>query len=146
MEEEILDLYFNKKLKQCDIATMLNISKSKVSKTLQKKETFIAEKQRRKELSEQKHNKDIQRRVEKSRKIKQFKNKADDLILKNFHNQAAMELSDRKYLNNEAYRKWNTSAYIFNPSKNRFEFDKNLGRSYDVPKYIKNEKINLKGW
>ena len=98
MEEEILDLYFNKKLKQCDIATMLNISKSKVSKTLQKKETFIAEKQRRKELSEQKHNKDIQRRVEKSRKIKQFKNKADDLILKNFHNQAAMELSDRKYV------------------------------------------------
>lgn len=146
MEDEILDLYFNEKLKQCEIATLLKISKSKVSKTLQKQEKFAAEKQDRKEANKQKHNRDIQRRVEKARKINQFKHRADDLILKNFHNQAAMELSDRKHLNNEAYRKWNTSAYIFNPSKNRFEFDKNLGRSYDVPKYIKNEKINLRGW
>lgn len=68
MENDILDLYFNKKLKQCEIATMLKISKSKVSKTLQKQEKFAAEKQDRKEANKQKHNKDIQRRVEKLEK------------------------------------------------------------------------------
>lgn len=146
MDEMILDLYFNKKLKQKEIAEKLNISKGKVSKTLSKDNRFYSEKQSRKHNNKIRHNNDIKERVIKNRKIKQFKDKADDLMLKNIHNQDTMELSGRKHLNNESYRKWNSSAYKFNPSKNRFEFDENLGRSFDVPKFIKNEKINLKGW
>ena len=53
------------------------------------------------------------------------------------HNQASSELSERKYLTNENYKKWNKSAYNYNPSKKRYEFDSSLGRSADVPKYIK---------
>ena len=45
-----------------------------------------------------------------------------------------------KNLSNENYRKWNSSAYTYNPSKRRFEFDKNLGRSADVPKYINDRR------
>ena len=146
MDDEIIRLYFNENLKQCEICKKLNISKGKVSKTLSKSKDFIMEKERRKNENQKRHNKEIQKHVEQSRKLQQFKSKADDLILKNFHNQAAQELSGRKHLNNESYRKWNTSAYKYNPSKNRFEFDEKLGRSYDIPKYIKNEKINLKGW
>ena len=53
------------------------------------------------------------------------------------HNQAVSELSKSTHLTNENYRKWNIGAYLYNPSKKRYEFDNTLGRSYDVPKYIK---------
>ena len=137
MKDEILDLFFDKKMKQKDIAELLNIAKSTVSKVVSKDSRFIAEKSLRKANNKVKRNKDIQRRVEQNRKKVQFKNNSDDLILKQMHSQASMELSKRSHLSNENYRKWNKTAYNYNPSKKRFEFDKNLGRSYDVPKYIK---------
>lgn len=137
MEEKIIELYYIKKLKQKDIATQLNISTSKVSRTIKKDSRYKTEKTFRKHTSKIKHNKDIQKRVEKDRKIKQFKNNNDDLILKNLHNQDAMEMSKRNHLTNENYRKWNYSAYKYNPSRRRYEFCEELGRSYDVSKYIK---------
>lgn len=137
MKDEILDLFFNKKMKQKDIAKLLNIAKSTVSKIVSKDSRFIAEKSLRKANNKVKRNKDTQRRVEQNRKKEQFKNNSDDLILKQMHSQASMELSKRSHLSNENYRKWNKTAYNYNPSKKRFEFDENLGRSYDVPKYIK---------
>ena len=137
MKDEILDLFFDKKMKQKDIAELLNIAKSTVSKVVSKDSRFITEKSLRKANNKVKRNKDIQRRVEQNRKKVQFKNNSDDLILKQMHSQASMELSKRNHLSNENYRKWNKTAYNYNPSKKRFEFDENLGRSYDVPKYIK---------
>lgn len=137
MKDEILDLFFDKKMKQKDITELLNIAKSTVSKIVSKDSRFIAEKSLRKANNKVKRNKDIQRRVEQNRKKEQFKNNSDDLILKQMHSQASMELSKRSHLSNENYRKWNKTAYNYNPSKKRFEFDENLGRSYDVPKYIK---------
>lgn len=137
MKDEILDLFFDKKMKQKDIAELLNIAKSTVSKVVSKDSRFITEKSLRKANNKVKRNKDIQRRVEQNRKKVQFKNNSDDLILKHMHSQASMELSKRSHLSNENYRKWNKTAYNYNPSKKRFEFDENLGRSYDVPKYIK---------
>ena len=137
MKDEILDLFFDKKMKQKDIAELLNIAKSTVSKIVNKDSRFIAEKSHRKANNKVKRNKDIQRRVEQNRKKVQFKNNSDDLILKQMHSQASMELSKRSHLSNENYRKWNKTAYNYNPSKKRFEVDENLGRSYDVPKYIK---------
>ena len=141
MKDEILDLFFDKKMKQKDIAELLNIAKSTVSKVVSKDSRFIAEKSLRKANNKVKRNKDIQRRVEQNRKKEQFKNNSDDLILKQMHSQASMELSKRSHLSNENYRKWNKTAYNYNPSKKRFEFDENLGRSYDVPKYITAKKF-----
>lgn len=137
MKEEILDLFFNQKMKQIEIAKQLNISKSTVSKILSKDTKFIEEKAKRKAEHKCNHNKDIQTRVENKRKQIQFKNSVDDLILKQLHIQDSIELSKRSYLTNENYRKWNYSAYKYNPSKHRYEFDSTIGRSYDVPKYIK---------
>lgn len=137
MQEKILELYFNEKMKQKDIATKLNISTSTVSRTIQKDIRYIEEKKTRKQDSEIRHNKDIQKRVENKRKTNKFERNNDELILKNIHNQDTMELSKRSHLSNENYRKWNCSAYQYNPSKHRYEFRNELGRSYDVPKYIK---------
>lgn len=141
MKSMILDLYFNKRMKQIEIAELLNIAKSTVSKAVSKDDRYIAEKQRRKAVNKENRNKDIRQRVEEQRKKFQFENAADDLILKNMHNQDSLELSKRSQLSNENYRKWNYSAYKYNPSRDRFEFDENLGRSFDVPKYIKAKKF-----
>jgi len=54
------------------------------------------------------------------------------------HNQATNELSGGKTINNRALRKWCAGAYNYNNDKNRFEFDNNIGRSYAMPKNIKN--------
>ena len=80
-------------------------------------------------------------RDDKGEIINQFKNNADDLILKNMHNQASVELSKPRKLSNMAYRNWNKSAFTYNEKKKRYEFREELGRSYDVPKYIKVEVL-----
>lgn len=137
MKDKILDLYLNKNMKQNEIAKELNISTSKVSRILKNIPEAKHEKDKRKAENKVKHNKDIQTRVENKRKENQFNNNVDDLILKHLHSQASMELSKRSHLSDENYRKWNVSAYKYNPSKHRYEFDESLGRSYDVPKFIK---------
>lgn len=137
MKNKILDMYFNQKMKQIDIANFLNIAKSTVSKIVSEDARFQEEKTRRKLANKLKHKKDIQKCVEKNRKKVQFENKVDDLFLKHLHAQASLELSRRSHLTNEIYRKWNVSAYNYNPSKHRYEFNDNLGRAADVPKYIK---------
>lgn len=137
MENKVLDLYYIDKYKQKDIANELNISVATVSRIVRKDARYIEEKNSRMCESKVRHNKDIQQRVEKKRKVTRFKNNNDDLILKEMHRQASQELSKVKHLSDENYRKWNSSAYRYNPSRKRYEFDENLGRSYDVPKYIK---------
>ena len=137
MKDKILDLYLNKNMKQNQIAKELNISTSKVSRILKNIPEVKQEKDKRKFQNKIKHNKDIQTRVEEKRKATQFKNNVDDLILKHLHSQASLELSKRSHLSDESYRKWNVSAYNYNPSKHRYEFNESLGRSYDVPKFVK---------
>ena len=139
LEQKILELYFIKKLKQKDIAEKLKISKYKVSRTVTKDLRYISEKEERKTKSKQKHSENTKRIVKRKREVVKFKNNSDDLVLKNMHNQASIELSKPKRLSNMAYRNWNKSAYTYNQKRRGFEFRKELGRSKDVPKFIKVE-------
>lgn len=134
-------MYFVQKLKPVDIAKKLNIAKSSVTRVLQKDRRYMKFKQERKVKNRQKHIKETKDYIKAKRMINQFKNNADDLILKNMHNQASVELSKPKKLSNMAYRNWNKSAYSYNEEKRRFEFREELGRSHDVPKYIKVEVL-----
>lgn len=138
-KEAIIELYFIEKYKPIEISEKLNISKSAVTQVLQKDERYTLEKINRKNENKIKNNKKTNDYKKEKRNINQFKNNVDDLILKNMHKQASSELSQTKKLNNLAYRNWNTSAYKYNSNKKRFEFREELGRSYDVPKYIKVE-------
>lgn len=115
----------------------------------QKKRQFIVKKRvigfkkkilkLQKEKNKIKHKENTKKIIKATRKAKQQKNKSEDLILKRMHNQASQELSKGKRLSDLAYRNWNKSAYSYNKAKKRYEFKKELGRSYDVPKYIKIE-------
>ena len=133
--EKIIDLFYIQHLKVKDIAKTLNISSAYITKIIKQDSRYIEEKDLRKKQNKA------------NRKIAQnkfIKNKRDNkkiednyAIVETQHIQASKELSQSSYLTNENYRKWNSSAYKYNPSKHRYEFDERLGRSIDVPKYIK---------
>jgi predicted XRE-type DNA-binding protein len=137
MKQQILNLFFNEGLSQKEIVEKLDITKGYVSQVVTNDSRYKKFKEEKLKKSKIKHNKQIQNITNKKRKQIQFSYSVDDLTLKRIHNQASAELSQRNHLNNENYRKWNYSAYNYNPSKKRYEFNEKLGRSYDVPKYIK---------
>ncbi len=138
-KETIIQMYFIDKAKPVEIAKQLNISKSAVTQVLQKDERYQTEKAYRKEQNKLKHKENTIKIIKNQREIKKFKNNVDDLILKKMHEQASQELSKGKRMNNMAYRNWNKSAFDYNEKRKRYEFKEELGRSYDVPKYIKVE-------
>lgn len=132
-EEKIIELYFEKKLKQKDIAKELGISKYIVSRVLNNNSNYKVEKQNR--VNEQKiiHK-------EKTKKYICSKREKEYVInqkLKQDHIQASIELSGGKTINNRAFRKWNSSIYKFNQKKNYYEIDKKIIVGYDVPKIVK---------
>lgn len=135
--EKMIDMYFNQKLRPVDIASVLNVSRSAVTQILKKDKRYTMEKEIRKNINKEKHIKKTKDYIKSKRKLLKDKNDSDDLILKQLHKTASIELSRMKRLSNESYREWNTSAYSYNEQKKRFEFkDNELGRSYDVPKFI----------
>lgn len=138
-KKSILDMYFLEHLKPVDIADKLKVSKSAVTQVLQKDERYSKEKEKRKAENYRKHIKDTEERNTRVRKISQFNNSVDDLVIKNMHIQACIELSAPKKLNNMAYRNWNKSAYVYNEKRKGYEFRNELGRANDVPKFIKVE-------
>lgn len=140
-QQKIKDLYFNKNYTQTQIAKELNVSNQYVSKILKKEPKYLEVKEQRKQINQRKNVQETKDYNKTKRKNAQFRNSADDLILKNMHNQASMELSQPKRLSNMAYRNWNKSAYSYNEKKKRFEFKEELGRSFDVPKYVKVEVL-----
>ena len=137
-KEIILNMYFVENLRPVDIAKKLDISKSAVTQVLKKDKRYVQIKQERKSKNQKKHIEATKEHIKTKRKIAQFKNNADDLILRNMHNQASAELSQPRKM---AFRNWNKSAYSYNEKKRRFEFREELGRAADVPKYIKVEVL-----
>lgn len=135
LKEKILDLFFKEHLKVKEISTIVHTSSSYVTEVIKQDARYDKEKVFRKNIAYEKR-KEEQKKFAKNKREKQ---RLEDnyCSMKAEHNQAVSELSERKHLTNENYRKWNYSAYKYNPSKRRYEFDEKLGRSYDVPKYIK---------
>ena len=139
MKKRILEMYFEKQMRPIDISKELNIAQYTITRVIQKDDRYLNEKQTRKNKNKIKNREETKTYIKNKRKAKQFKNNVDDLVLKNMHNQASIELSNIKKLSNMAYRNWNKSAYTYNEKRKGFEFKEKLGRSYDVPKFIKVE-------
>ncbi|MCI8397667.1 MAG: hypothetical protein HFJ52_08755 [Clostridia bacterium] len=135
LKEKIINLYYIEHLSVKDIAHDVNTSSSYISKIIQKDSRYNSEKIYRKEKSKSKR-KVAQNNFIKQKRERQRQEDNYDIVRAQ-HNQATREFSKHNHLSNENYRKWNYSAYKYSPSKHRYEFDPKLGRSSDVPKYIK---------
>ena len=127
--------YFEKGMTLTEIAEILNTSISYISKILRKNENYKVEKERRK-----KQNLAKRRKVQKELIYNERKNRidVDYLNLRKKHDEASIELSKTSIIGKETIRKWCSSAYVYNPEKNRYEFNsKELIKPVDFPDYIK---------
>lgn len=131
-KEKIIDLFFNEHLKLVDIALELNVSNAYVSKVIKKDSRYHEEKIQRKQQNELKHK---ERTIE-YMKLKQKSNRDSYEALKAQLKQDAEELSYYFDISDSSFRKFNSSAYKYNAKKKRFEIDRKLTVSIDVPKVV----------
>lgn len=134
-KETIIKLFYIDHLKVNEIAQTMNTSSAYITKVIKQDARYIEEKKFRKELSKVKRKVDQNNSIKKKREIKRIEDNYAEVQIQ--HIQASQELSKSSHLSDENYRKWNSSAYHYNPSKYRYEFDESLGRAADVPKYVK---------
>ena len=134
-KEQIINLFYIEHLKVKEIADKVKCSSAYITKIIKQDVRYIHEKEYRKNITKD-NRKIAQNQFIKNKREKQ---RIEDnyCIVQLQHRQDSKELSKSGHLSNENYRKFNYSAYKYNPSKRRYEFDNTLGRSYDVPKYIK---------
>ncbi len=135
LKETIINLFYIEHLKVKEIAEKENITSAYITKVIKQDNRYIQEKQYRKTISNEKR-KIAQNKFAKNKREKRRTEDNYSALQKQLE-QDSRELSKSKYLSNESFRKWNYSAYTYNPSKKRYEFDEQLGRAADVPKYIK---------
>lgn len=124
LKDNIISNYYIKHQKVKEISEELGVSTAYITKIIKQDTRYSNEKQYRKDISKKKR---------KLAKNKFIKNKRDKKRIEdNYqaiqaqHDQASRELSKFKHLSNENFRKWNSSAYTYNPSKHRYEFDEQL--------------------
>ncbi|MCI8470488.1 MAG: hypothetical protein HFJ35_03200 [Clostridia bacterium] len=134
-KENIISLFYIEHLPVKEIAKQLDISSAYVTKIIKQDSRYIQEKNFRKSVSKNRRKIAQKEFIEKKREKQRIEDNYS--YVQSQHEQATRELSKSSHLSNESYRKWNYSAYNYNPSKRRFEFNDKLGRSADVPKYIK---------
>lgn len=134
-KETIINLFYIDHLKVKEIAEKFNFSSAYITKIIKQDVRYAEEKMYRKDLSKEKRKLDKNKYIKNKRDLKRIEDNYS--IVQTQHIQASKELSKSKHLSNESYRKWNISAYKYNSSKRRYEFDSQLGRAADVPKYIK---------
>ena len=135
LKDEILNLFYINHLKVKEIAESTNVTSAYITKVIKTDSRYEEEKNFRKEKSKEKRKIDQNTFIKQKRENKRIEDNYG--FVQAQHKQATRELSKSKKLTDENYRKWNKSAYKYNPSKHRYEFIEELGRSYDVPKYIK---------
>lgn len=135
-QETIENLYFEEKKNLTEISKILNITVGYISRILKKNDKYAKEKEKRKS-----ENLIKRRNLQKKLIYKNRKQKGIDLVyiaLQNSHEEATRELSKSSKLGTEAIRKWCGSAYKYNASKKRYEFDAgSSAKPADLPQYIK---------
>lgn len=135
LKETIIKLFYIYHLKVKEVAQTVHTSSAYITKVVKQDTRYDEEKIYRKTISKENRKITQNNSVKKKRQLQRIEDNYATVQAQ--HCQATQELSKLKHLSNENYRRWNSSAYHYNPSKYRYEFDSQLGRSSDVPKYIK---------
>lgn len=134
-KDKIIEMFFINHLSVKEIADSIGTSSAYITKIIKTDERYVKEKQYRKEKSKEKRKQDKNNFMKNKREQKRIEDNYS--FVQAQHYQATRELSKSRHITNETYRKWNSSAYKYNPLKKRYEFDEQLGRASDIPKYIK---------
>lgn len=134
---DIITLYYEEKLNIVEISNKLSISKQYVSKIIKTDPRHITEKETRKEINKKERSNKLKTYIKNRRNTQKENNSLEVLAWQ--HAQASAELSGRKFINNRAFRNWNSSIYQFHKKTTEYrvksEFKDKV--SYAIPKKIK---------
>ena len=132
--ENILDLYFNKHLKQKEIATIVGVSKQYVSKVIKADSRYAEEKQTRKDEKAIKRKDYLKEYYKNYDKPKIEDNSYEQLQALLY--QDSLELSySSSNINDYAFAKYNSSIYHRDKNGN-LKLNKGIKVGNDVPKTI----------
>lgn len=130
-QENILDLYYNKHLKQKDIATMVGVSKQYVSKVVKTDSRFKEEKQTRKDENAIKRKDYMKQYYKDYERPKKEDNSYEQLQALLY--QDSLELSySSSNMNDYAFAKYNSSIYHRDKNGN-LRLNKGIKVGSDVP-------------
>lgn len=133
-QENILDLYYNKHLKQKDIATEVGVSKQYVSKVANADRRCKQEKQTRKDDNSIKRQNYMKEYFKSYNRPKKEDNSYEQLQA--LLNQDSLELSySNSNINDYAFAKYNSSIYHIDKNGN-LKLNKGIKVGNDVPKTI----------
>ena len=132
--ENILDLYFNKHLKQIEIATIVGVSKQYVSKVIKADSRYAEEKQTRKDENAIKR-KDYLKEYYKNYDRPKIEDNSYEQLQALLY-QDSLELSyPSSNINDYAFAKYNSSIYHRDKNGN-LKLNKGIKVGNDVPKTI----------
>lgn len=133
-KEQILDLYFNKHLKQKEIADIANTSQQYISKTIKEDGRYEQEKSSRKSINAEK--KIAQAEYQKNYVRSSKKDMIYEQLLE-LQKQDAIELSyNAPPLSDYACKKANSSIYHYDSKKNQYVMQRGIKASIDLPRRI----------
>ena len=133
-KEQILDLYYNRHLKQNEIARIVGKSCPYVSKVVKTDKRNKKEKESRKKTNAENRKVYLQEYFKTYARPKKDDNSYEQMIAQQI--QDSMELSfSNNNISDYAFVKWNSSAYHTN-NKGNLVIDRKLKVGFDVPKSV----------
>lgn len=136
-KDKIIDLFYEKHLRQSDIAKQLKVAKSYITKVIQKDSRYIEEKESRKAKNKEKNK--IQKRVcakNRREKEKQERQEYEKLML--LINNDNVILSTKKKENDLQDAKWNRSVYEYDENSSDLVLNPNVNAGYNLAKRVRN--------
>lgn len=136
-KDKIIDLFYKKHLRPSDIAKQLKVSKSYITKVIQKDSRYIEEKESRKVKNKEKNK--IQKRVcakNRREKEKQERQEYEKLML--LINNDNVILSTKKKESDLQDAKWNRSVYEYDENSSDLVLNLNVNAGYNLAKRVRN--------
>lgn len=136
-KDKIIDLFYEKHLRPSDIAKQLKVSKSYITKVIQKDSRYIEEKESRKAKNKEKNK--IQKRVcakNRREKEKQERQEYEKLML--LINNDNVILSTKKKESDLQDAKWNRSVYEYDENSSDLVLNPNVNAGYNLAKRVRN--------
>ena len=131
---EITRLFYNEHLRPTDIAKQIGVSKSYVTKIIQKDERYIEEKEYRATQSKERHKVCKRNYINKKRQADKQEYQAMIIQI----NKDNEYLSTKKELSDEAFSNWNRGMFDYDKHSSDLVLKNGINVGFDVPKRVSN--------
>ena len=135
-KNEVYKMFFDDKLKQCEISKTLGVSKQYIGQVLKAHPKVSSEKERR--SSENAKNRiEYQKNYQKKYQRKNAKDDCYEQMLAQLAKDAK-ELSYKSEISDYSFAKWNRGMYNYDKNSSDLVLKRNIIVPFDVPKRVKN--------